>query len=59
MPDPAAVAQGQSEQMRRWYRKRDLLRFVDETVIPEDATLDDTGRRIITDLTWAAGRQAE
>lgn len=48
-----------ADQMRGWYRTRDLLPFVDETIISEDDSLESTVRRIITELKWTAGRRPE
>jgi len=48
-----------AEQMRGWYRTRDLVPFVDETVISEHDSLNSTVERIITDLKWTGGRRAE
>lgn len=48
-----------AEEMRGWYRTRDLLSFVEETVISERDSLDETVQRIITDLKWTVGRPAE
>lgn len=48
-----------AEQMRGWYRTRDLLAFVDETVISEHESQSDIVQRIVTDLKWTAGRRVE
>lgn len=48
-----------AEQMRGWYRTRDLLPFVDETVLSDDVSLDAAVDQIITDLPWTTGRPAE
>lgn len=48
-----------AEQMRGWYRPRDLLPFVNETIIAECASLEQTVERIVTDLEWTAGPRAE
>jgi adenylate kinase family enzyme len=37
------------EQMRRWYRERDLLGFDEERIIPETSTLTDTVRRVLSE----------
>lgn len=48
-----------ADQMRDWYRARDLLSFVDETVISDDVSLDEIVDRIVTDLKWTTGRRPE
>lgn len=46
-----------TEQMAEWYRSRDLLGFVAEQLIPEDASAESTVERIVRDL--AAGDARE
>lgn len=48
-----------TDQMRDWYRTRDLLPFVAETVISHDVSLDEIVDRIITDLKWMTGPRPE
>lgn len=38
------------EEMRGWYRERDLLDFTDERLIPETSSLDETVNRILTQV---------
>jgi len=44
-----------ADDMRTWYRTRDLLDFVEERVIDHTSSLDGTITRIIADLDWTAG----
>jgi shikimate kinase len=38
------------EQMREWYRERDLLPSIEQQIIKESSSLDDTVERILTEL---------
>lgn len=38
------------EEMRGWYRPRDLLGFAEERIVPETSTLDETVDRILDDV---------
>jgi hypothetical protein len=40
------------EQLRSWYRHRDVLPFDDEHIIDETSSLDDTVTRIISAMNW-------
>ncbi|MFF7753396.1 kinase [Streptomyces sp. NPDC007971] len=46
-PDPAYLAQVTDQQLRDWYRERDLLPSGIETVIDAGSTLDETVERIM------------
>jgi hypothetical protein len=41
------------EQLRSWYRSRDLLPFTDQHIIDETSSLDDTVTRILAEMDWA------
>jgi predicted kinase len=38
------------EEMREWYRPRDLLGFADERIVPETSELDETVNRILREV---------
>jgi shikimate kinase len=40
------------EQMREWYRERDLLPSIEQQIIKESSGLDETVERILTELAW-------
>lgn len=44
-----------ADQLREWYRTRDLLGYTAEEIIGETSTLDATASRIISDLGWVQG----
>jgi len=46
------------EQMRAWYRPRDLLEFTDQQIVDETSTLASTVDRILTDLAWTSSASA-
>jgi predicted kinase len=41
-----------AEMMREWYRERDLLADVDQQVIEQSSSLEQTVERILSDLGW-------
>jgi hypothetical protein len=41
-----------AEQMRSWYREHDLLTTVEQQVIDQTSSLDETVERALSDLDW-------
>ncbi|WP_433259712.1 hypothetical protein ACQPYK_48975 (plasmid) [Streptosporangium sp. CA-135522] len=50
-------SQFSGEQMRQWYRERDLLPEGDETIIGQDSPLETTVQQILRESGLAAGEQ--
>lgn len=47
------------ENMRQWYRPRDLLDFVDEHIIDEKSSISDTTQRIISEMNWGSSKMVK
>lgn len=45
-----------ADAMRNWYRERNPLEFVTETLVPEEWTIDETVDRILSDMQHGSSR---